>query len=117
MQVKHVAGLLLSAVLFSLSAQAESPECLISFDAAQLDVCNDDWHLVNDDLRQLANISAYRDSAYRVIKFNRPIQRRDREALTALGIEILGYVPHYGYKVRMRPSMDASVKRSTTWPG
>ncbi len=100
--------LVLSFAIFA-SARADSPECLISFDSARLDVCSGEWQLLNDDLRHLASVSAFNDSAHRVVKFDRPIERSDRDALLALGVEILGYAPHYGYKVRMRPSMDTQV--------
>jgi hypothetical protein len=109
MQLRNLFGVVLLSLALALSAQADSPECLISFDSARLDVCSGDWQLVNDDLRHLADVSAFDDTAYRVVKFDRPVGRSDREALAALGVEVLGYVPHYAYKVRMRPSMDATV--------
>ncbi len=104
---------LFAIVLFSgflaFSAHAESPECLISFDSARLDVCSGQWELTNANLDHLTSVSAFNDSSYRVVKFDRPLRTADREALADLGAEVLGYVSHYAYKVRMRPSMDQRV--------
>src|SRR5690554_2603645 len=106
MRFRNLFGIVLLSCLLATSAQADSPECLISFDSARLDVCSGQWELTNADLGHLASTAVYSDSSYRVVKFDRPLRSSDRDALTALGVEVLGYVPHYAWKVRMHPSLD-----------
>lgn len=115
---KFVASLVL-LVSFSFSVHANSPECLVSFDGAKLDVCTGEWEFVNEDLRFLADEAVFRDSEIRVVKFDRPVGASDRAALEDIGAEILGYVPYFGYKIRMGAQLDSQALAidSVIWVG
>jgi hypothetical protein len=121
--MRHLSAIsvLIAALILSLASplKATSPQCQISFDSARLDVCSGEWQLINEDLRHLASISAFVDSSIRVVKFDRPIGPEQRSALTDLGVEILGYAPHFGYRVRMDPALDQTIlqRDDVAWVG
>ena len=106
-------------VLVLANAQAASPACDLSFESARFDVCSTAIELVNDDLRFLADAAASAPSSIRVVKFGRPVNAGDRRALEALGAEVLDYVPHYAYLVRMDPELDRQAEglSDVVWTG
>ncbi|HRQ63585.1 MAG TPA: S8 family serine peptidase [Xanthomonadaceae bacterium] len=89
------------------NVRADGPSCDLSFESVRFDVCEATIELVNDDLRFLADADAFAASAIRVVKFGRPLKADDRQALQALGAEVLDYVPHFAYLVRMDPTLDS----------
>ena len=97
------------ALLCFLPALAADTRCVISFDSAAYDVCEHTARLTHDDLGDLADPQHHADSGIRVIKFEGPIRREQRDAIEDLGVGVLGYAPHHALVVRMAPSMDALV--------
>ena len=79
---------------------------MITFDAAQMDVCSGKVSVAHPALDALAKVESFRDSSLRVIKFAGPITEADRAMVESMGAQILGYAPDYAYIVRM--SADAS---------
>jgi subtilisin-like proprotein convertase family protein len=104
---------------FSLSAHASDERCLVSFAAAQQDVCSGKVSTAGSGLADLANVDAYKDSTLRLIKFGGPLDARARAAVEALGATIVGYAPHYAYIVRMSPATDARARAiaGVVWAG
>ena len=74
--------------------------CLVSFDSAQQDVCTGKVTLANPDLKNLADVAAFKDSPLRLIKFNGPITEQRRAAVLAAGFEIVDYAPYNAFIVR-----------------
>ncbi len=118
-----IAPRLATAVLlvfaFSLTQAADEPACVISFDSASLNVCSGESWLASDRLAPLAKPATVAGSPIRVVKFERPLSRAQRTALEGLGAEVLGYLPHFAYKVRMDSSRDAAALQidGVTWVG
>ncbi len=100
-------------------AHADEKRCLISFDSGKLDVCNQQVSVVSEALRPLADPIAHAASPVRIVKFDGPVGRTQREALEQLGAKVLGYAPHHAYLVRMEPSRDAQAMRlpGALWSG
>ncbi|MCK9488927.1 MAG: S8 family serine peptidase [Xanthomonadales bacterium] len=117
--MKHVLTFLLCAVLLAATAQAEDRRCLISFDAASLDVCTGQVDTVVPELAPLADLHAFADAPVRLVKFDAPIRAEQRAALEALGGQVLGYAPHYAYLVRMSPGLDETARAlpGVLWAG
>ncbi len=104
--------ILIGLVLFALSFSpvfAGEQDCLISFDSARLDICSGSLELESQALASLGQVALLDQSPYRIVKFDGPIARQDRQDLSRLGIEILDYVPFHAYLVRMDPSLERQV--------
>ncbi len=54
-----------------------------------------------------------------MVKFDGPINAKQREALEATGAQIISYAPHYAYIVRMDASQDAQARKvsGVAWAG
>ncbi len=97
----------------------DDARCLLSFDSARLDVCSGQLASDHDTLAALGDSDAFAASPFRVVKFDAPLGERQRQALQALGAQILGYVPHHAWLVRMPAAMDARVRQlaGVVWTG
>ncbi len=117
--MRHVSILLLLTILLAATAQADDRRCLISFDAASLDVCSGKVDTVVPELEPLADPQAFADAPVRLVKFDAPIRADQRSALEALGAQVLGYAPHYAYLVRMSPDLDQAARAlpGVLWAG
>jgi serine protease AprX len=56
---------------------------------------------------------------YYIVQFNGPVEQAWKDQLTALGAELLGYIPDFAFKVRMNPAQAARVENlnSVAWVG
>ncbi|TDR39097.1 hypothetical protein DFR29_1171, partial [Tahibacter aquaticus] len=103
----------------SLSTQAAEERCLVSFDAAQQDVCSSKVSVAHPSLEPLAKAEEFKNSTLRLVKFDGPIDEGRRAAIQSRGGHILGYAPEYAYIVRMPAGLDASMRmiRGVVWSG
>ncbi|HSX62928.1 MAG TPA: S8 family serine peptidase [Tahibacter sp.] len=101
-------------LVLSLNAAAEDERCIVSFAAAQQNVCNGKIAHLNMQLDALARPDTAKDSTLRLIKFDGPITEQRRAAVESLGAQIVSYAPFNAYIVRMAPTLDASAR---TIPG
>ncbi|MCC5865429.1 MAG: hypothetical protein JJU31_09950 [Wenzhouxiangella sp.] len=113
--------LLLAALVLaaSVSALADEKPCLVSFDSAVLNVCSGQVQTIDPALDGLADVARFARSEFRVVKFDRPVGRDQRQALENLGARVLGYAPHHAYLVRMPASLDSAAAAidGVVWTG
>ncbi len=99
------------------AATTEVPrECLISLAQVRLDVCSGE--VVESLGPELPPTVPLPGRAYRVVKLRHPVAEADRAALVAGGAEILDYLPHDAYLVRVPPDWGAGDgPESVLWSG
>ncbi|MDC8014932.1 S8 family serine peptidase [Tahibacter soli] len=91
---------------------------MVTFDAAQMDVCSGKVSVAHPALEPLADIKGLKNTSLRLIKFAGPITDADRAAVEASGATILGYAPDYAYIVRMDPGgSSARMPPGVVWSG
>lgn len=56
---------------------------------------------------------------YYIVQFNGPVEQAWKDQVTALGAELLGYIPDFAFKVRMNPAQAAQVENlnNVAWVG
>jgi subtilisin family serine protease/subtilisin-like proprotein convertase family protein len=106
-------------LVLSLNAAAEDERCIVSFAAAQQNICNGKIAHSSAQLDALAKLDAAKDSTLRLVKFDGPITDQRRAAVESIGAQILSYAPFNAYIVRMAPTLDASVRAipGVLWSG
>ena len=106
-------------IALSFSAHAAEERCLVSFDAAQQDVCSSKVSVAHPSLEPLAQAEEFKNSTLRLVKFDGPIDEGRRTAIESRGGRILGYAPEYAYIVRMPAELDAKMRmiRGVVWSG
>jgi len=103
----------------SMTAAADDERCLVSFAAAQQNVCSGKVSTVSEKLEALAATDAARNSTLRLIKFDGPLTDARRAAVEATGATIVSYAPFNAYVVRMTPALDARARAvpGVIWSG
>ncbi|MBL8298651.1 MAG: S8 family serine peptidase [Rhodanobacteraceae bacterium] len=103
----------------SLNAAADDERCVVSFAAAQQNICTDTIAHINSQIAALASTEAAKASTLRLIKFGGPIDAAQRAAVESLGAQILGYAPFHAYIVRMKPTVDVAARAipGVVWSG
>ncbi|WP_386066183.1 S8 family serine peptidase [Tahibacter sp. UC22_41] len=99
------------------NARSSDERCLVSFSAAEQDVCSGKVSLANPALEALGNVDLYKDSPLRLLKFDGPITEQRRAAVEASGLQILGYAPHYAYIVRGSVDPNSRAIAGLLWSG
>ncbi|WP_282563035.1 PKD domain-containing protein [Tahibacter amnicola] len=97
-------------------SRSGSERCVISFSAAQQDVCQRTVTMANPDLAVLGEVQRYEKSPLRLIKFDGPITNQRRAAVEAK-YHILGYAPHYAYIVRAKANVKPGTIEGEVWSG
>ena len=93
----------LSLLAFAASSWGGNAACEIRFDTTTFDACQQQHRHAPEASALNLNQTAEANSAYQVIKFDRPISPVMRGRVEASGAEILGYLPDYAYLVRTQP--------------
>ncbi|HSX62927.1 MAG TPA: S8 family serine peptidase [Tahibacter sp.] len=103
----------------SLNAAADDERCVVSFAAAQQNVCSGKIASAHSQLEALVARDAAKDSTLRLVKFDGPIDTARRAALEAVGADIVGYAPFNAFIVRMPPALDARARAipGVLWSG
>jgi hypothetical protein len=101
--------LALAAPVAAAQAAGADPQCLVSFEAARLDVCSGLVSTIDPSIDALADPARFRDARLRLVKFAAPIRPGQRAAVEAAGARILGYAPRSAYVVESSPAQDATL--------
>mgnify|MGYP007082240898 CR=1 FL=1 len=107
------------ALALPSAALAQNDACLVSFAGAQQNICEGTSVARSANLSRLLSLAEVEHSSLRLVKFDGPIQAKQREALEAAGARIISYAPHYAYIVRMDSSHDAKARQipGVAWTG
>lgn len=107
------------ALALPSAALAQNDACLVSFAGAQQNICEGTSVARSANLSRLLSLAEVEHSSLRLVKFDGPIQAKQRAALEAAGARIISYAPHYAYIVRMDSSHDAKARQipGVAWTG
>lgn len=107
------------ALALPVAAAAGEPACVVSFSGAQQNVCDGTTSTTTPGMSRLLSLAAVQDSTLRIVKFDGPVTKDQRERVEAAGARIISYAPHYAYIVRMAPALDARMRAidGVIWSG
>ncbi|ANB18357.1 S8 family serine peptidase [Dokdonella koreensis] len=91
---------LCSTLAFAGALHAEE-RCELSFDSGRFDVCTGRGATLATPLSTLAGRTEAGAWSYWVVKFATVPSRSERARLAAIGADVLDYLPHHAYRIRL----------------
>lgn len=105
------------ALAMSTASAADDRACLISFSGTVHDVCHD-ASVGPEETLDLPLTIPVPGHSYRLVKVRPPLTAAKRATLEGRGVEILAYVPHDAYLVRIPDGTSLSTDRTVvSWIG